>query len=177
MKKQVFILLVSMLSLMSCDELSKITQFSMPVSQDITLPKGLPAGSLSALPAVEVPTNSASFFETHSISPELVGTITLKKFDITLTSPTNKNLSFLKSINLSVITSDSTVVAWLDSVPANVGSTVSLNVNSTRNLKSLIIDQTSFKLKIKGATSAALDTTYIIALKPEFTIDLDVLGM
>jgi len=177
MKKQVFILLVSMLSLMSCDELSKITQFSMPVSQDITLPKGLPAGSLSALPVVEVPINSASFFETHSISPELVGTITLKKFDITLTSPTNKNLSFLKSIEFSIVAPDSFVIATR-SVPDSVGSTISLEVKDpSRNLKSLIINQTSLKLKIKGETSAALDTTYIIALKPEFTIDLDVLGM
>lgn len=178
MKKQAFILLMSMLSLLSCNELSKITQFSMPLSQDVSLSKGLSTDSLSVLSVVDVPTNSASFFESNSISPELVGTITLKKFDITLTSPTNKNLSFLKSMEISIIAPDSSVIAWSHSVPDSVGSTLPLDVDSIRNLKSLIINKTSLKLKIKGETRAALDTTtYIITLKPEFTVDLDVLGM
>jgi len=166
MKKQAFILLMSMLSLLSCNELSKITQFSMPLSQDVSLSKGLSTDSLSVLSVVDVPTNSASFFESNSISPELVGTIT------------NKNLSFLKSMEISIIAPDSSVIAWSHSVPDSVGSTLPLDVDSIRNLKSLIINKTSLKLKIKGETRAALDTTtYIITLKPEFTVDLDVLGM
>lgn len=177
MKKNLFAVMLFAFTLISCDSLSKFTQFEMPFTSSVTISKSTPINLPFNLPTPEIKTNSSTFFSTNNINTDLIDAIYLKKLDLTVTSPTNGNFNFLKSIEV-YIAADSlpdTKIASLNNIPNNAAMPLSLTVEQ-EDLKQFIMKD-KFSLKVKTTTDEILTSDHEIDIKSVFRIDVKVLGL
>lgn len=178
MKKNLFPLLFVVLGLSSCGALSELTKFDMPFTQSVTIQKNLVVANIPidiTTPGIE--TKSADFFTKNNIKTDLIDKITLRKMELSITTPTTGNFKFLKTINISIL-SDSLPeikIASLTEIPISAGDTLDLTVDPT-DLKQYIIKD-KIKLKITITAKETITSDYTIDLKPTFLIDLKVLGL
>ncbi len=177
MKNRFLLLLVVSTFLVGCQSLSKLTQFDMPYSTSVTIPASTPLNLPFNFSTPLVETNSTQFFTSNGINKDLIDKIVLKKLEMTVSSPTNGNFNFLKSIEI-YITADNlpdTKIAWLDNIPDNAPMPLELTV-SQDNLQQFI-EKDKFGLKIKAMTDEIITTDYKIDVKTIFMIDVKVLGL
>jgi len=179
MKKILFPLFLVVFALSSCGDLSKLTQFDMPLSQSVTINKdmvvaNMPIDSIMT-PAIE--TKSAEFFSTNNIKTDFIEKISLKEMKLIITSPTAGNFNFLKAIDISIVADSLAAIkiASLTDVPANASTSLQLTVSSD-DLKPYLL-KNSIKLKIKISADETIPADYTIDVKPTFLIDAKVLGL
>jgi len=102
MKKILFSLLFPLLSLISCKKIAELTQFEMEYNESIVIPAvsgiNLPLNVFTP----DTKSNSTSTFESNETRKDLIEEIKLKKLDFTLTSPSNGDFRFLKSIEIFI---------------------------------------------------------------------------
>jgi hypothetical protein len=175
-KNFVFILFVAFL-LTSCDTLSKLTQFEMPFTASVTIPKSTPINLPFNLPTPDIETNSATFFSSKNISTDLIDKITLKKLELSVTSPANGNFSFLKTIEIYMSADglEDVKVASLENISNNAAMPLQLTVD-TLNLKPYILKD-KFGLKVKATTDELITTDYSVDVKTTFFVDAKIAGL
>lgn len=175
MKKLFLTLILIATVFCSCEELGKLTQFTLPLSTKVTVPKVLVAGALDISTPVIV-TKIDSFMIKNNIEESSIQKITLKSLDLKVNTPIGANFNFLKTINIYLVDGATKVkVASLSPVPENASTSISLNVESV-DLKQYILKD-SFVLKFEVESDATTSTETEVEVSPKFAIDLKVLGM
>jgi hypothetical protein len=183
MKKISFSILFALLGLTSCETLSEATKIEMPLpASTVTIPAtpiATPAATPLAISVSDIPTNVGTFFSTNGISTDLVQSITLKKMELTITSPTTSDVSFdfIKTIEVSIGATglNDVKVATITTAPTDGSKTLSLNVESTDLKQYIVNDKISFKFKI--ATAKPTSVPYTVDIKPTFLVDFKILGL
>ena len=176
MKKIIPFLLV-VLSLTSCDALSNLTKFEMPLSSTLTVTK---IAAISTTPVViatpDIETNSTTFFTDNGISTDLIDKVSLKKMELTVTSPTTGNFNFIKSLDIYISATglDKTKIASLSNVSPGL-TMVPLVVESVDLKQFLMKDKVKMEFSI--STDEAMTSDYTIEVKPTFLIDMKLLGL
>lgn len=179
MKKLLFSLLLVVVGFSSCDTLSNLTKFEMPFTESVTIPA---AATFVKVPisfnSPEIKTDFTNYLSKNNISTDLIEKISLQKLEMTITVPAADTctFNFLSSVEVSICTTDSSLVtkiASLSNVPAN--KTILLNVESD-DLKQYILKD-AFKLGFKISSKQAILTDYTIEVKPVFLLDVKILGM
>ena len=177
MKKTLIPVLLMALALTSCDALSNLTKFDMPLTSSVTIAK---ISAATTTPVVistpDIETNSTKFFTDNGISTDLIGKVTLKKMELTVTTPTTGNFNFLKSIDIYITATDltKTKIATVSNVSA--GLTVVPLVVEDIDLKQFLLKE-KVKMEFSVATDEAMTADYTIEVKPTFLIDMKVLGL
>ncbi|MFT3751488.1 MAG: hypothetical protein QM800_00910 [Paludibacter sp.] len=161
----------------SCEQLSKLTQFDMPFTASVTIPKSTPINLPFNLPTPEIETNSASFFSSKNVNTDLIDKITLKKLELSVTSPTNGNFNFLKTIEIYISADglNDVKIASLENIPSNSAMPLQLNVD-TLNLKPYILKD-KFALKVNATTDELITTDYEVDVKTTFFVDAKIAGL
>ena len=177
MKKTLIPVLLMALALTSCDALSNLTKFDMPLTSSVTIAK-IPAATTTpvVISTPDIETNSTKFFTDNGISTDLIGKVTLKKMELTVTTPTTGNFNFLKSIDIYITATDltKTKIATVSNVSA--GLTVVPLVVEDIDLKQFLLKE-KVKMEFSVATDEAMTADYTIEVKPTFLIDMKVLGL
>lgn len=174
-KLKVYILIPLVLLLFSCKKIDKLTHFSMKYDQSVTIKSStgieLPFNILTP----DITTNSESTFAGHNTRKDLIQQIKLTTLTMTITSPSNGDFSFLKSIAIYISASGlpEAKIAWNDSIPANPGQTIQLKTSET-DLKDYI-EQSSFTLRLNTVTDKLLSTDYKVDVHSEFYVDAKIL--
>lgn len=176
MRNNLLVILFVAFVLTSCDQLSKLTQFEMPFTTSVTIPASAPI-SLPPLPTPDIETNSASFFSSKNINTDLIDKISLKKLELSITSPSGGNFNFLKIIEIYMSAEglDDVKVASQENIPNNSVMSLQLNVD-TLNLKPYILKD-KFALKVKATTDELITTDYKIDVKTTFFVDAKIAGL
>ncbi len=177
MRSNLLIALFMVFVLTSCDQLSKLTQFEMPFTTSVTIPKSTPINLPFNLPTPEIETNSATFFSSKNVNVDLIDKITLKKLELSVTSPTNGNFNFLKTIEIYISAEglNDLKVASLENIPNNSAMPLQLTVD-TMNLKPYILKD-KFGLKVKATTDELITTDYNVDVKTTFFVDAKIAGL
>lgn len=177
MKKNLVPILFLAVVLISCDSLSKLTQFEMPFTASVTIPKSTPINLPFNLPTPAIETNSAAFFSSKNISTDLIDKIVLKKLEMTVTSPANGNFNFLKNIEIYISADglDDVKIASLENIPNNAAMPLQLTVESV-NLKQYILKE-KFALKVKATTDEIITSDYQISVSTTFLVDAKIAGL
>jgi len=177
MRKILVPILFAAIILTSCDSLSKLTQFEMPFTASVTVPASTPINLPLNLPTPEIETNSATFFSSKNIDTDLIDQITLKKLELSVTSPATGNFNFLKKIEiyLSAEGLDDVKIASLEDIPNNAAMPLQLTVDSV-NLKQYILKD-KFGLKINTTTDEVITSDYKIDVKTIFLVDAKIAGL
>jgi hypothetical protein len=161
----------------SCESLKELTRFEMDFNQSITIPASTGINLPFNIFTPDIETNSESDFSANKTSKDLVEQIKLKTLKLTVKSPSDGDLGFLKSISVYLSADDlpEIKIAWKDSIPLSAGGTLELDVSDADMQE--YIKKDSFKLKLNTVTREMLGSDYQIDLYTVFFVDVKVLGL
>lgn len=177
MKKNILFLVLIMIGISGCDSLSKLTQFDIDFDSYTTIPKsGLNITPFNiATPPIQ--SNSESKFSANNTSVDLIEKVAIKKLTLTVSSPANGDLSFLKSIKVYIAADgmDDALLASKDNIPDNCGASIDLDVTAA-NFKEYITKD-KFSLKVKAETDKLLAEDHEVDVHTVFLVDANILGL
>jgi hypothetical protein len=140
----------------------------------------VPASPMTPFPvsvmSPEIKTTSDTEFDNNNTRADMVERISLKGLDLSVEAPSGGTLSFLKSVDIHAMADGlpSVRVAYKDQVPANVGSTLSLDVTNVE-LKEYF-KKATYVLRVTVTTDEATTQEYAIRANGTFFVDAKVLG-
>ncbi len=113
---------------LSCKKLDKLTQFNLTYTSDATISAGLASNLPFDVFTPDVTTQSESEFKGHNTAKNLVQSIKLKKMQLLVTNPADRNLDFLKDIELYLSADGESEVriAWKYDIPDTAGKEILL---------------------------------------------------
>lgn len=171
------IIFTILFSFIGCKEVDELTQFSLDYNSEITIPSStiidLPVDILTP----DVETNSSSKFENNNTNADLVESVYLTEMDLTITSPSNTDFSFLESIEVYIVAEglEDVKIAWEDNVPKNTGDKLVLTTTE-KDLKEFV-KKDVFNLRVKTVTDEAITKEHTINAYTVFFVDAKVLGI
>ncbi|PIB34357.1 hypothetical protein BFP72_02430 [Reichenbachiella sp. 5M10] len=172
------LLLLSLLSLIAfaCDEIDKLTQFNMKYTESVTVQSSTIVDFPIDLSTPSIESNTESSFAGNNTSKNLVEEIRLDEMTLTIQSPTSGDFGFLESVQLFIKADelDEIEIAYLEEVPADAGSTISLETTGV-NLKEYLL-QDSFQLRMKSNTDETIESDHEIEIESIFFVDAKILG-
>ncbi|HMJ69047.1 MAG TPA: hypothetical protein VK508_09130 [Cyclobacteriaceae bacterium] len=154
----------------------RLTQFNFNTDYVIKVP----ATSITSIPisiiTPDIKTTSDVAFSDNKTRADLVERINLKELTLTVQTPENGTLSFLKSVDIYAAAEGlpEVRVAYKDQVPANVGSTLSLDVTGVE-LKEYFKKE-KYSLRITVTSDEAVTQEYSVNAHGVFFVDAQVLG-
>lgn len=177
MKFKIYLLLISFIGIVSCDKIDELTKFDIDYKQSITIPSSTVFTAPFSILTPDTETNSESSFESNNTRKDLIEEIKLTKLNLTVTSPSDGNLQFLKSVTIFIEAEDleETKIAWKEDISEPVGNYLELEV-SNEDLKEYI-KKASYKLKVNTITRSTLKEDHDIEINTTFFVDAKILGI
>jgi hypothetical protein len=169
-KKHIAVAFFGLLAI-SCSLVDNLLTFSIDNQTSITIPSGFPINAPFDLSA-ETTSNSSSVFENNNTKADLVKDVRLKELKLTITDPTNKNFSFLKSVHMYISTNDSDEIelAFLDDINSTSNS---ITLTPTEEKLDKYVKAESFTLRVKAVTKETVTEDITIKADMKFQVTAD----
>ncbi|WP_462280969.1 hypothetical protein [Salinivirga cyanobacteriivorans] len=176
MKSVSLLILLILGTINTCDEVDELTQFEMEYTEEVVIPSSTGINLPFNIFTPDIESNSESTFSVNDTRKDLIEEITLKKMDLTLTSPSNGDFGFLNSIEIYISAEDVSEVriAWKEDIPSNVGQYLELETSGA-DIKEFI-KKDEFKLRVNTVTDEALTSDHHIDIHSIFHVDAEILG-
>lgn len=167
-----FYLFLVIIILTSCN--GKVS-FYVTDSTSTTIPTSIPLNLPYNIPIPAISSSNTQEYKNNNTTPDLIKEVSLKQLLLTITSPTNQNFSFLKSITIYIEKADGSnkkKLAYND----NVNSTsTTLELTSTgENLVPYLQDST-YKLETQYTVKAIPTQDIAIKIDLKFYITAGIL--
>jgi len=173
------IILISFLiaSIYSCKTLDKLTQFNMDYDQSIVIPSSTGIDLPFNIQTPDVESNSESTFAVNDTRKDLIEKIQLTDLTLTLTSPSDADFGFLKSISIFISAEglSETKIAWKEDIPDNPGTVLTLETTGV-DLKEYI-KKDKFSLRLNTVTDELITSDHHIDMHSVFFVDAQILGL
>jgi hypothetical protein len=169
-KKYIAVALFGLLAI-SCSVIDSLLTFSIDNQVTVTIPTGFPINTPVDFSA-ETASNSSTVFENNNTKADLVKDVRLKELKLTITNPTDKSFSFLKSIHMYISTnsSDEIELAFLDDINST-SNTITLTPTSEKLDK--YVKAESFTLRVKAVTKETVTENITIKADMRFQVTAD----
>jgi len=166
-KKYIAVAIFGILAI-SCSVIDSLLTFSIDNQTTVTIPAGFPINSPIDF-NVETQSNSSTVFENNNTNADLVKDIRLKELKLTITDPSDKTFSFLKSINMYISTNDTDEIelAFLEDINST-SNTITLTPTAEKLDK--YVKAASFKLRVKAITKETLTQDVTIKADMKFQV-------
>lgn len=152
MQKIYFILFCLSFACISC---KKLTEFNIHHDTEFVIP-GTPLVNVPLIVHTpEVTTSSKFHFENNNTHPSYVKDVSLQNLTLTITKPSGKTFSFLKSAYLYINAEGlpETLIAWKDNIPATV---TSLTMDVTEESLAEFIKKDTYTLRVESTIREAV---------------------
>ena len=162
----------------ACKKLDKLTQFEMTYKTQTTIKASVPINVPFDIITPPITTNSSKEFENNDTRSDLVEEIYLTSMTLSVVSPENGSLNFLKDIEI-FISADGLPekkIAWKYNIPENIGSTMELETANNEDLKEYI-KKDKYSLRTKVTTDKILTQDYTIEITSKFWVNAKILGI
>lgn len=175
--KKLPLILIALASFMfyQCEILDQFTQFDIPYETQITIP-GTPSTDLPLdIPTPNIETNIGDIFANQNTNADLIEEVSLKEMTLNITMPDSQTFEFLKSIEI-FISSDSLPeqrIAFLDSIPADVGQELTLEATGV-NLKEYLLGA-NYTLRISAPLNSLVAEDTDVKISLIFFVDAKIL--
>lgn len=170
-KKNLAIAIFGLL-VISCSVVDQLLTFSLDNQVSFTVPAGFPVNTPIELLTPSISSNSSTVFENNDTRAELVKEVKLKEFKLTITNPSGKTFSFLKSVHMYISTNDTDEIelAYLD----NINSTSNtLNLTCTTQKLDKYVKSPTFRLRARAETKETVSEKIDITADMKFNITAD----
>ena len=173
MRTKIYLSIVTVLLLItSCNVIDDLLTFSIDNQTTFKIESGFPLGTAFNVVTPDVTTNSSSTFENNNTKAELVKDVKLTELKLTITDPSNKSFSFLKSIHLYISTdaNDEIELAYLDEINSTSNT---INLTCTSQKLDKYIKASSYKIKAKAVIKESLTQDITVKSDMKFKITAD----
>jgi hypothetical protein len=160
------------LFIVSCTVVDKLLTFTISNQTSFKIESGLPLNLASEIITPDVTTNSSAVFENNNTKADLVKDVKLNELKLTITDPSNKTFSFLKSIHLYISTdaTDEIELAYLEDINS-ASNTINL-ICTTQKLDKYIKAPT-YKLRAKAVIKETVTQDITVKSDMEFRVTAD----
>jgi hypothetical protein len=163
-----------LLIVISCDQFDELTHFNLEYNQTIVIPSmgnDLP----DDLEIPEIETDYETSLAGYQTNSDLIEEVILSESTLTITTPTDGDFSFLKSIAIYISANDmeEIKVAWQDTILES-GSSLDLECSDTDLTQYITKD--SFNVRVNTIIQEFINEEYQIDLLNNFYVDAEILG-
>lgn len=158
-----------MLFVFSCSVVDKLLTFTISDEYTFTVPSGIPVGLPLSVTTPDISSSSSTEFQNNNTNANLVKDVKLSKLQLTITEPTDKTFSFLKSIRIYISTdgTDEVELAYLEDI--NV-TTNTISLTTTNNKLDKYIKSSKYTLRIIAVTKETITTDVKVKSNIEFKV-------
>jgi hypothetical protein len=170
--KTVTILAILALFIVSCSEVDKLLTFTISNQTTFKINSGLPINSPFEVATPDVTTNSTSEFKNNNTNVDLVKDVKLQELKLSITNPTDKTFSFLKSVHLYISTTadDEIELAYQDNINT---ATNTLNLTCTDQKLDKYIKASSYKIRTTVTTRETVTQDITVQADMKFKVTAD----
>ncbi len=170
------VLLVTLFTFSSCDEVDELTKFDLDYKSSFTVPASSILLNGLIIPTPDITTNAETRFENNNTQKNLVESVKLKSIILDIEMPSGEDFSFLKSVKLS-ISADGLTDKQIASKSDISGSETSLAlIIDNVELKDYLLKD-SFSIKSEVTTGETISEDYKIGVNTIFRVDAKILGV
>jgi hypothetical protein len=171
------ILLICFTTVLSCKKLDKLTQFDLTYTSEATISAGIASNLPFDVFTPDVTTQSESEFKGHNTAKNLVQSIKLKKMQLLVINPADRNLDFLKDIELYISAEGEKEmrIAWKYNIPDTTGKEILLETG-LEELKPYLIKE-KYRIRLKVTTSKIMNTDITVKLVSTFRVNANIMGI
>lgn len=176
----VVIMFASVVLLFQCKKgeeiVDRLTHYSFTTDYVVKVPPSPVTPFPVTILTPEIETSSDVAFDENHTRADLVEQIILRELSLTVQSPSGGKLSFLKSVDIHAMAEGlpEVRVAYKDLVPADVGSSLNLDVTGVE-LKEYFTKE-KYTLRITVTTDEAVPEEYGVNAHGVFFVDAKILG-
>lgn len=177
MKKYLVIIILPLIILIGCKRLSEFTTFNMTYDESIVIPATMSVNLPVNLFTPKIESNSQSEFAVNDTRKDMIEEIKLTDLELTITSPSNGNFTFLESIAI-FLEADSLPeieIASREDIPDDTGNFLELNT-SDMDLQEYI-KKDDFRLRVNTVTKKMIGSDHHIDIHSVFFVDAKILGL
>ena len=159
-----------------CKAVDKLTQFNMDFNSTVVIPVPEGTNLPSDIKTPDVVTNSESTFAVKDTRKDMIEEAKLTSLDLTITSPSNGNFNFMKTINvyMSAEGLPEIKIAWKENIPNGAGSVLELET-SNDDLQEYI-KKDKVVMRLNTVTDELITTEHHIDIHSVFFVDAKILG-
>lgn len=172
-----FVIAVLVMTLSNCKSLDKLTMFDLDYESDFIFQSGLPLNLPFSINGPDVTTNSEQEFAINDTRKDLIESILLKELKLTVTNPSGKSFSFLKSVSVFISAPgvQEVLVASKSNIADQVGGELLLDLSGVELMEYIKSD--SFNLRVSATTDEILLSDVGIKINSIFGVDAKILGI
>ena len=171
-QKSTITILAATLAIISCSVVDKLLTFTISNTATIKIESGLPIGGVFEIVTPDITTNSSKEFENNNTKANLVKDVKLNSLNLTITDPSGKSFSFLKSVRLYISTdaSDEMELAYLEDINTT-SNTITLIPNTIKLDK--YIKPSSYTIRTSAVLKETVTKDITIAANMKFKVTAD----
>ena len=156
----------------SCSVVDQLLTFTVSNQTSFTIRSGFPLNTASEIITPDVTTNSSAEFQNNNTNANLVKDAKLKELKLSITNPTDKTFSFLKSVHLYISTdaTDEVELAYLDDIKST-SNILDLKVTDAKLDK--YIKAPSYKIRTKAVVQETLTKDITVKADMKFRVTAD----
>jgi hypothetical protein len=160
------------LFLTSCDAVDDLLSFTISNDASIKIKSTSPINLPSEIITPEVTTNSSSEFENNKTKASLVKDVKIRSLKLSISDPSDKTFTFLKSIHLFISTTDSNEIelAYQDNIYSTSNS---IDLICTDKKLDEYIKANSYKIRTKVTLKETLTKDVTIKADMKFKVTAD----
>lgn len=177
MKKYLLIIILPLIIFMGCKRLAEFTRFNMTYDESIVIPATMSVNLPVNLFTPKIESNSQSEFAVNDTRKDMIEEIKLTDLELTITSPSSGNFTFLESIAI-FLEADSLPeieIASREDIPDDAGNFLELNT-SDMDLQEYI-KKDDFRLRVNTVTKKMIGSDHHIDIHSVFFVDAKILGL
>lgn len=170
--KCIAIVFLLSLSFTSCDAVDDLLSFTITNEASIKIKSSSPINLPSEIITPDVTTNSSAEFQNNKTKASLVKDVKIKSLKLTISDPSDKTFTFLKSIHLYISTSSSDEIelAYQDNITSS-GNTIDLICTDAR--LDQYIKAESYKIRTQVTLKETLTKDVTVKAKMNFKVTAD----
>ncbi len=174
--RNIFLFLTILFTISSCDKVDELTKFDLEYNSKVVIPGATGINLPFDMFTPDMETNSESQFEVNDTRKDLIEEIKLTQLQLVITSPTDVDFSFLKSIKVYISAEglDEMLIAEQE-VDENAGSTLDVDVLDI-DLKDYI-KKDEFNLRLNTVTDEVINEDHEIDVNSTFFVDAKIFGI
>lgn len=167
--KYTFLSLILIFS--ACDKVDELTKFDMDYTTEVVVPSSTGVNLPINLMSPEIESNTSSTFEVNDTRKNLVEEINLTDLELTITSPSDGNFNFLKSIEVFIVAEGLSEerIAWKEDISSSDRQELILETTDA-NIKEYILKD-EFQLRVKTVTDEVITSDHHIEVFANFFVN------
>ena len=162
------------LLLVSCKEVDDLLTFNISDRTTITIENSIGVGLPLDIPTPDVSSDSQQQYENNNTHADLVKDVKLQELNLTITEPSGKNFSFLKSIRIFISTTQDNEIelASLDDISSSA-SVIALI--PTQDKLDVYARASSYNLRTEVTTDETLTQSVDVQVDLKFRVTAETL--